>query len=522
MRTAVRFWGWSVGALWFVGIGQAFAGGFELPDNGTEALGRGGAFTAKADDGTAMTYNIAGFAQQRGTKLMLDTNLWFSDYSFQRAGNYVDSPQNTLTPWGGSRYPKVSDQSGMFPEPMFAASTDFGYFDRWTFFLGAFGPSAIANRTFPQSLGFAPNPGRYDIVENHPQVIFATVGAAVRALPWLDIGAALHYTIANVHVSQVALTDAVAHGTGPGQCANNEYAPCDARSTLDTNGGGVTGSLGVLARPIKEVSLGINVRGPVKLDTNGEAATQTPRVTPNTTFQDSPAEFVVRLPTQLRFGARYSFLEKRWDETLFERADIELDGTWENWGAAQGGGFDVKIPKLNATNPPPGINLTNIDFLAAQTYHDTWSIRFGGAYNIPLRNKMILALRAGVYHDSSATDPAWTRLDFDTLAKTAGTVGAGLKWNPFELNVAYGEIWDAARTVQSGELRPINGALQGKVTDATGALYPAVNNGHYEGHTRVLSLGVTVYFDGWLIGKQRHEIAPPPGPAAITQREPAQ
>ncbi len=31
-----------------------YAGGLEFPDNGTEALGRGGAFTAKADDGTAL------------------------------------------------------------------------------------------------------------------------------------------------------------------------------------------------------------------------------------------------------------------------------------------------------------------------------------------------------------------------------------------------------------------------------------------------------------------------------------
>ena len=31
-----------------------YAGGLEIPDNGTEALGRGGAFTAKADDATAL------------------------------------------------------------------------------------------------------------------------------------------------------------------------------------------------------------------------------------------------------------------------------------------------------------------------------------------------------------------------------------------------------------------------------------------------------------------------------------
>ncbi|HEX4461131.1 MAG TPA: hypothetical protein VIA18_24290, partial [Polyangia bacterium] len=43
----------------------AWAGGFELPDNDAEALARGAAFTAKADDGMAIEYNVAGLARQR-------------------------------------------------------------------------------------------------------------------------------------------------------------------------------------------------------------------------------------------------------------------------------------------------------------------------------------------------------------------------------------------------------------------------------------------------------------------------
>ena len=76
---------------------RALASGFEIPDNGTEALGRGGAFTAKADDGTALEYNVAGLAQQRGTRLLLDANLWLSSYSFQRSGTYPDNPGNSAT-----------------------------------------------------------------------------------------------------------------------------------------------------------------------------------------------------------------------------------------------------------------------------------------------------------------------------------------------------------------------------------------------------------------------------------------
>lgn len=490
----------AVAALVTVVSNRAAAGGFEIPDNGTQALGRGGAFTAKADDGTALQYNIAGFARQRGTRLLVNTNLWFSDYSFERAGTYPDDPSNTFTPWGRSRYPKVSDEGGVFVEPFVAASTDFGYFERWTFAVGAFGPSSVGNRTYPASLGFAPNPARYDIILNKPEVIFGTASAAVRALPWLDVGLALHYVHAKIQVSSATFSDAVAHGTGAGQCANVEFQPCDARATINSTGGSVTASLGVMARPTPNLAFGANVRGPATLETTGDVTTDAPRITPNAGFRPSPVTFVVRLPTVARFGARYMFLDHD-----FELADVELDGTYEAWGSAQDDGLHVTIPAIAADNPPPGVNLTGIDFISPHHYHDTYSVRLGGAYNVRLDDN-VLTLRAGAYHDSSATSPQDTRLDFDTLAKTAGTVGVGFAVGAFDFGLGYAEIFDAARTVEGGALQPVNGTQHGASVDSTGAPYAPVNGGRYSGHSRLLSLGVSVRFDT-LFGKKRENTA---------------
>src|SRR6185369_8597989 len=86
---------------------RAFAGGLEFPGTGTEPLGRGAAFTAKADDPTAVEYNVAGLARQRGTRLLFDANLVFSSFDFQRAGRYPDNPSNPVTPWGGKPFPIV-------------------------------------------------------------------------------------------------------------------------------------------------------------------------------------------------------------------------------------------------------------------------------------------------------------------------------------------------------------------------------------------------------------------------------
>jgi long-subunit fatty acid transport protein len=474
----------------------ARANGLEIPDNGTQALGRGAAFTAKADDGTALEYNVAGFAQQRGTRLLLDTNLWFSSYTFQRAGTYPDNPRNPATPWGGRPFPSVSDQSVPFFAPFLAVSTDFGYFERWTFALGVFGPSSIGNRTYPYSLGFAPNPARYDLVQSALLVAYPTAAAAVRALPWLDLGLAVNVVYGSIDISTTTLADAVGRGTAAGQCANVEYQPCDARTRLQSTGASVTGSLGALARPTPNWEVGLAFRGPAELDTSGTVTTQAPRITPNAGFQPSPATFDTRLPAQLRLGVRYIFLDGDREE-----GDVELDGTYDGWSWAQGEGPHVGVPKIQAQNPPPGVDLSNISFVTPHHYSDAWSIRAGGAYNLPIGHRFngkyqnVVTLRAGTYYDASASEAAYTRVDFDTLAHVAGTIGAGLTIPGFVFEVGYAEIFDITRTVTDGAVAPVNGAAHGASTDSAGTPYPAVNNGTYSGHSHLLSFGMTVRFD---------------------------
>lgn len=58
-----------------IGTPHAFAAGIEYPDNGTLAIGRGGAYAANPEDGLAFQYNPAGLAQQRGPRLTLDARM---------------------------------------------------------------------------------------------------------------------------------------------------------------------------------------------------------------------------------------------------------------------------------------------------------------------------------------------------------------------------------------------------------------------------------------------------------------
>ncbi len=470
----------------------ARAGGFEMPDNGTEALGRGGAFVAKADDPTAIQYNPAGFAAQRGTRLLLDGHLVMSSYQFQRYGSFPDDGRNPATPWGGTPYPVVHDASGPFFAPFLAASTDFGRLDWLTVAVGVFGPSGVGDRTYPVGVGGAPAASRYDVVQTHSLIAMPTVAAGVHVFDWLDLGAALHYVYGSFSLTSTSFVDLGDGAMGP--CNNYEYQPCDSLSRLDLSGSSWGGTLGAMLHPSREVTLGVSYRTPVGIDASGKA-----KVLQSPLHQPIPdpgnATFHTDLPSVWRVGARLAFL----DPTGFETGDVELDGTYETWGQAQGTGPTIHIDHLG----PSGPAFDNLNIQVQHHYNDTFSVRAGGAYNTktPLG---VFTVRLGAYYDRSATadDPGYTRLDFDTLDKIAGTVGVGLKWNGLQFNLGYAEVFEPDRNVAPGEgqVRPIDGAAHGASVDSQGKPLPAVNDGQYTGHAEILSFGVVATFDelfGW-------------------------
>jgi len=66
----------------------AHAGGLEYSGQGAQALGRGGAVTAKADDPMVLAHNPAGLAELRGSQFLLNLNLALFDACVDPAGYY--------------------------------------------------------------------------------------------------------------------------------------------------------------------------------------------------------------------------------------------------------------------------------------------------------------------------------------------------------------------------------------------------------------------------------------------------
>lgn len=462
----------------------ATAGGFdELPDQGAQAMGRGATFTAKADDATAIYYNVAGLARQRGTKLLISANLDFNSMSFQRTGTYADDPQDPLTPWGGRPYPLVTDANKSFTLPMLAVTSDFGVFDRLTFGLGIFGPSATG-RTFQLGINGQPSPARYDHVQSNSAILFPTLGAGYRITEHLDIGLGAILAVAKLNEMSIAYAD-----SGGGTCKNTEYRPCDVEGRLTADGIGAGASLGMMYRPLEALQFGAQVRSTMKVNANGSTTAKLGGGGPNAKPGDPvAATTTVEMPWIVRVGGRYITMEKT-ETVKRELWDAELDLTFEAWGA-------TASPTVTTADQGLGTGPTTIT--SVQNWKNTFSIRAGGAYNYALDPDATsqIIFRAGTYYDAPTTDDQYTRVATNTLAKVAGTIGIGYKRNAVTINAAYGAVLSFSRTVTDGEIRPENPTKAGSV-DGNGDLLPAVNNGDYSAFSHVISLGVEVNFEAF-------------------------
>jgi len=82
----------------FVALGaQVFAGGFQLNEHGARAMAQGGAFVARAYDPSAIYFNPAGLAFQRGLKFMAGGTIIMPSFSFYGPTNLNSNLESDMT-----------------------------------------------------------------------------------------------------------------------------------------------------------------------------------------------------------------------------------------------------------------------------------------------------------------------------------------------------------------------------------------------------------------------------------------
>ena len=323
-------------ATCLLSAGGAFASGFLIPEQGAKASSMAGAFTAIADDPSAIFYNVAGIAQQR--RLAGIAGATFITFS----NSFTGDPNDEFTSGATGHYDRH-----LFVVPNGYAVVPIG--DNLTFGVGSF--AAFGLRTDWAD----PWVGRF--VSSDVNLKTASV---VPALAWqnddgsLALGAGLEYRRARVTLER----------------NNGALNPFTGRIVDVANiylggewGSGIGWSVGALYKPNERLRLGFAHRAAMDIDIEGDATfTQIPTGSPQLDAiigQQLPPN--QRINTTIPFPSITSIGIGRSGEAW----DVDLDLTHTTWSR-----FETLLVEFETT---PAANLER-----PQNWKDTFSIRLGG------------------------------------------------------------------------------------------------------------------------------------------------
>ena len=500
--------------VFFGGTPRADANGYDYPDLGASALGRGAAFVAKADDPLALYYNPAGAARLGGTRILVGGNLILTQTRFLRL-NFADPSGNIRAYPHDSTLmmPEVDSQEGPFVAPLVMMTSDLGGLLRplhLVLLAGFYGPNSHRDVDMPafckpgvspceaSGPGGLPNPARYDTLHRSVVVFFPSLGLAWQPLPWLSIGAVFQLGFTKFDYTMMA--GAVA----------GEDPRGDIRVDLDVaSSPSPTGLFGIHLRPLPWLEFGVSARAGLTFKGEGEVRTHLADgiedylgIPVRTEPDPAPAQISIPMPWLVRAGVRYVYHDGRGRE-LF---DVELDYVFEGTSVLQSLEVKTHVDILAVATGRPLIP-TIEGVPVPHAWVDTHSLRLGGAYTLfdVLPRGTVLTFRGGAFYETSPMPAAYTRLDFLALERYGLTLGLGVSYGRYRLDIAYAALLHRPRTVQpdAGKAPCSGSGLQegcGSRVREVVPLKPSqvgdpVGNGRYEATIHLVSLSLRVAFD---------------------------
>jgi long-subunit fatty acid transport protein len=447
----------------------------EFPDNGSEQMGRGGAWVARASDPLAAFYNPAGLAGQR-TALTLQANISVQSTCFARVKAMGDTTQDGVP--GGGAYPKVCNDGAPFPAPVIGFT--YHLTDRIGLGLLVLGPSGVGATTWPEfGANATPSPQRYLLISSNALILTPTLGIGAEIIDRLRIGASFVFgTAPNIDFVTTAMAANIDHAN---PAAN------DVRTELFGQQAFIPGfTLGSIWSPTDDLDVAGWYKWSAGIDTTGDVQTQFPYFNsqvasgdhskvqygdtsvsncnqapapdgtpaPNLCGSGNNAHIKVPIPMEAKIGLRYHRrlvdapvdMHKR-DPLATDRWDVEADFTWANDSAfdnlqlrfPDNGTGDGKLPAnpavLGGTIPP------NADI--RHHWKDVVGVRVGGDYSIlPQR----LAVRAGAFFETAAADAVYQNIDFIASQRIGVSLGGTFRIpigtsGSLDLMAGYGHIF---------------------------------------------------------------------------------
>jgi long-chain fatty acid transport protein len=338
---------------------------------GPRAIGMGGAFTAVADDVTAVWYNPAGPAFFGENQVYLGGELVLTQRS------YTPDPSSTLGMLGHTS--AINENTAPTFLPLVGVSSRFGFGKTKP---TRFALSLLVHLAYGGAIGFKES----DLSDNAPMNPKPRGLISTQILDY-EISPALSYQVTDVLAIGAALRIGI---TG---FSVDDQEPA-FRATLSNTGVGIGATLGVMLRPHKMVDIGAVYRTPLSATATGGGPVTVAGSMPS----NKDSSLSITWPQSAGLGIA---VKPHW------RVTASVQGDWTGWSSVQ---------KLN----PSLAGIPDSQTTRQMRYMDTYALHLG-LQTVISKNVLV---RAGYALDSNAIPDSTVRRENQDALK--GTVAAGL------------------------------------------------------------------------------------------------
>lgn len=485
---------------------KAWAGGQEVGDLGTVALGRGTAFVARADNLSSFYYNPAGLSKSKGPNLLIGTNIYHQEVDFHRSGSgrhirltdgkldYSRPCTSTDLALSNCVFDPAMDYSNGISEPQEFQSVSleeqFSPSPLLIFGWGGIGPW----EDLALAVGLLTPPGFSTPVypEQGAQRYIIREGNLTAVLPGIGISYAFsrYFQIGGVFLSGIGVFEqnqAIRLTLQPQHVHYNENSDGDADFSFQIEDLFVpTGILGVLSHPQEWFEIGISVKLPVHYRTEGSLTYTAPS-------KDMPDSLMVPGKDSVYMSQLYPWMLRTGVRYIHRYFDIEVDYVWENWSAFRAEyEIDAEVDQdgefredENGNKVARGVSY---DFVASgefvKNYQDSHSVRIGS--DVEVLPKTLVA-RLGAFYTSSAYPDNYDTFTIDVPYGDEFGVSCGVTWHALEflsVHAGYMHIFQLDVKVTEGIIQQLGPTTEDAPTEVDGVtedrdLGNVVNNGSY-------------------------------------------
>jgi long-chain fatty acid transport protein len=389
----------------------AFAAGFRLPEAGAKAMGMGFAFTAQADDPSAIYFNPAGLTQLKGQNVMVGVT-----YVRENGGEFTGTtPVDNNVPGPGFTNQKSETQKSLnffIPNAYYTRTTNAG---NVSYGVGIFAPFGLGQEYKDKHTSIFRN----QITKIDLMTVVVNPTIAFKINEFLSVGAGIDYMYGKATLAKTPWSPALVPVAQNGNVFDLE---------LEGTGDAWGYNFGLLLKPTENLRIGANYRSPFTLDIkDGDVtlANINPGVAPALAgLTGTKANATISMPATFALGASYTM----------GRLTVNADGDWTFWHSYRSLPIDFKDnrPVLPDSN-------------AAKNWNDVVALRLGAEFRVTDP----LALRAGFAYDPSPVPANTMGPELPDAHRFNYMVGAGYKVASWTIDGAFMYVDKFDRTVNN-------------------------------------------------------------------------